>query len=33
MAPMPARAAATLLYGFRIIKPCPQPVNRLRYRH
>jgi len=30
---MPARAAATLLYAFGIIKPHPQPVNRLRCRH
>ena len=31
-APIPACAAATLLYAIRIIKPRPQAVNRLRTR-
>ena len=33
IAPIPARAAATLLYAPGIIKPSAHSVNRLRYRH
>ena len=33
IAPMPARAAATLLYATGIIKPRPRSVNSMRCRH